>query len=547
MPRVEALVPLSLWERGRVRGCQERGTRNTHLDSSRPSPRRERGQDKTALCPASSRCAAEGSQPFPAGHIMPRRMIRFACTCSYVLEVPTELAGTGMQCPNCGHLVDIPPVSELAAIDEDGTYKMDDVQVEEERYRVAEQIAAFTQERVDQFGRKKTSGRRRTTSAGWTSPRKSTSPTRSRRSRSAFAPKYDPVTGELIRPLDVSEHKPPVNPHVIPAVDVQMSRIKSVLPPFQTHQIIPSLFKFTNVVVMLVILVGHIFQQFVFFVALAGIWLLVPAAFILTMLFFSHYAVIIDDIGREDARRASRPLRDLSWHDDLWGPFVQFFALLLCYGLGFGILWMPLIPGLAWLATVLIAGTLLFPAVFLDADHQRLDREPHAGPADVRDVVDGRFVRDRVHARPLAALVYVAGIAGTMVWLASMFVSPDMLQPRNTIEGFFSSPPPWLVYPLLALGILLMHGFCWIWPAVPVHNASFGWAFQRHDGPGAGDRTGGAGSPSCRRSTRQKPGEAHEGRARSAGAAGATGAATRAAGAAVAAAIALPPTEALSS
>ena len=54
-------------------------------------------------------------------------MIEFPCPCGrYTFSVPEDMAGGLVQCPKCGRLNDIPTLSDLALIAEDGTYKVVD-------------------------------------------------------------------------------------------------------------------------------------------------------------------------------------------------------------------------------------------------------------------------------------------------------------------------------------------------------------------------------------------------------------------------------------
>src|SRR5436309_2041390 len=80
------------------------------------------------------------------------RTLRFACTCGTVLEVPIEQAGTSLQCPQCGRLVDVPTLSDLAALSEDGTYKVDELELRDEPDRLAKLHRAFGHQRVDEQG-----------------------------------------------------------------------------------------------------------------------------------------------------------------------------------------------------------------------------------------------------------------------------------------------------------------------------------------------------------------------------------------------------------
>ena len=49
-------------------------------------------------------------------------MIRFRCRCEEQFEVPDELAGTSLQCLNCGLLVDVPTIDDLPGLEAGGTY-----------------------------------------------------------------------------------------------------------------------------------------------------------------------------------------------------------------------------------------------------------------------------------------------------------------------------------------------------------------------------------------------------------------------------------------
>src|SRR5688572_6428414 len=49
-------------------------------------------------------------------------------------------------------------------------------------------------------------------------------------------------------------------------------------------------------------------------------------------LILAHYGNVIDDTGRNEQDDLPRPLRDLSFYDDMWSPFVQMAgALMIAY------------------------------------------------------------------------------------------------------------------------------------------------------------------------------------------------------------------------
>ena len=79
-------------------------------------------------------------------------MIRFACTCHTILEVSDEFAGTSLQCPKCKRLLDVPTLSELKGIDEEGTYKLDALKLPDEPDRLANLQRAYAPQRVDHQG-----------------------------------------------------------------------------------------------------------------------------------------------------------------------------------------------------------------------------------------------------------------------------------------------------------------------------------------------------------------------------------------------------------
>src|SRR4051794_34126752 len=80
-------------------------------------------------------------------------MIRFACLCQMQLSVTDDRAGSSMQCPFCGKLIDVPLLSELDAVDADGTYKFGgEEHAEHEEDRLAELQHVFAKQRTDRHG-----------------------------------------------------------------------------------------------------------------------------------------------------------------------------------------------------------------------------------------------------------------------------------------------------------------------------------------------------------------------------------------------------------
>ena len=53
-------------------------------------------------------------------------MITFPCKCGYSFEVPQDMAGGLIQCPTCGLLADVPLLSDLPTLNQDGTFGFTD-------------------------------------------------------------------------------------------------------------------------------------------------------------------------------------------------------------------------------------------------------------------------------------------------------------------------------------------------------------------------------------------------------------------------------------
>lgn len=52
-------------------------------------------------------------------------MIRFSCRCNHPFQLDKSEAGGLAQCPKCGRLNDVPTLSDLPNLAEDGTYQLD--------------------------------------------------------------------------------------------------------------------------------------------------------------------------------------------------------------------------------------------------------------------------------------------------------------------------------------------------------------------------------------------------------------------------------------
>jgi hypothetical protein len=189
--------------------------------------------------------------------------------------------------------------------------------------------------------------------------------------------------------------------------------------------------------------------------------------------------VVVNDIATEDKDELPRPLRDFSWHDDLWGPFVHFsMAAFIAYGPLIAINWMPAsgVLLISYTLSVLIWGTFIFPALFLTTTTSGhwLNLAPDRVLRVIRNL--GLKYVLCVILWAVATASYAIGIGGTMYALASLFAPPGMMAGN-----------PWLMtavaYPMLIVGIFMMHVFCWyLGLQYRAYQPTFHWALQSHYG-----------------------------------------------------------------
>ena len=199
-------------------------------------------------------------------------------------------------------------------------------------------------------------------------------------------PKYDPETGELIRPLDIrNDPGHPTDPSSIPmakpAIQYAGVDLSKRISPLK---IAAELFMPVNIVVMCILLAAHLFNG-ILFIATAGLFFLIPVLLIYQGLMLSHYGNVIDETGRNEHDDLPRPLRNLEFYDDLWGPFVAMFGgfmiafvvppvrpLNIAHRTGIPLWMMWLLGG--------IIGTRPHARRAADDQHERLDVQPPPRP-----------------------------------------------------------------------------------------------------------------------------------------------------------------------
>jgi hypothetical protein len=397
-------------------------------------------------------------------------MINFPCHCKHRFSVAEDMAGGMVQCPKCGRLNDVPLLSDLPHIAEDGTYNLE-LRPDVADDALPELQRIYAKGRLDEHGNE-IDLRQNVESLFAESEELPLEPVDEPKPAS---PKYDPITGELIEEVHVDESRvspgmPAVNV-VRPALGFPNRASLSVMGPLQ---IFVRLFHPLNLFVMFLILAGHI----AFLLLISNrltLFIMLPFVFLIPLAIVAHYGNIVDETGPNRRDELPTPMRSLGWHEDLWGPFRDWvLSLLVCYGPAFGVLMFP--PPQQPVAVVmffslLAIGTVAAPAMLLTmlTSGTIFNIRP--------DRIIGVMGRCGFHYVVMVLLWIVICAA----YVPGMLIGLDF-------TGWIRLRPPvpsnhWLLIPLLTISIFLMHYLTWYMGlAYRAHHEDFPWTLQRHYG-----------------------------------------------------------------
>jgi hypothetical protein len=403
-------------------------------------------------------------------------MIKFPCRCGYPFTVEDDMAGSHLQCPRCGLLNDVPTHQELQNMSPDGTILLDVAPAKAEPGRFEELRRAFAKEKVDAEGndidlRQTADDFARIGDDPFTIAAEK--PNR-------IAPKYDPVTGELIREIPVEHDGDHVDPASIPMARATLNYATAKTRPPRPGFSIIVMFKPINLATMLFVFLAHMFVLMVVFGLALGLLFIIPLWFGLLMALFAHYANVVEDVGPDQNDELPRFMRHFSFVDDIWLPFVKsMLAVMYCFTAPIvaNIFLPATLPGPARATCVLAlvaVGVFLFPAVYLTSTtsgtvlNLRPDRV-----LSVIGKIGARYIV-LIVMLVVGSVLYGAGIymtsAGVFNFVASWF-SKVITFPGGLFAGFG----------LLIAGIYLVH--CFAWDLGMVYRAQhdqFPWVFQFH-------------------------------------------------------------------
>ncbi len=407
-------------------------------------------------------------------------MIRFPCHCSYRFELPDDMAGGLMQCPKCGRLNDVPTLSDLPHIADDGTFEISQPPSSDAEQRLPELKRIYSSDKIDeQTGEEKDLrpteadyariGQDDAASAGSPVPGPAPSPIR---------PKYDPETGERVREIQVqqAEEDRPDIPMARPAPLGYATALQRHHVPIR--RVFFELFTPINLAVMFFVFMAHMSFMILIIIAFC-LWATLGLHgsiinIFLTVLLLAHYGNTIIETGPDGRDELPRPLRDLNFSEDIWHPFTRMFlALLICFGPALLIIrWMPAPASLIPAMMAAAMGMLLFPAVTLTslAGGTYLNFRPDR-LVEIMRITGGR---------------YVAAVA---LWAPAILLNAWVLFGYDTIGATLAMNYPWtgwinewsVLFPMLSLAVFFAHWAAWHTGLLyRQEHERFGWVMQRY-------------------------------------------------------------------
>jgi len=395
-------------------------------------------------------------------------MIQFACRkCGEMLEVPGDMAGSAVQCPKCGILNDAPAFSDLESLADDGTFKMGGP-VEADPELLAKLMHAFAKK--DREGNELDHRGPVTEEGAYELMEEPPA---------EMKPKYDPDTGELVRPMEVRQN---TGPDPKDDSNIPMAKPALTYATGSTRRrtgllyILVDLFRPLNFFVVCFIFGVHVFVGFLMFLSgLMRFPIGAPMFLIFIMALLAHWGNIVDETGREERNELPRPFRDLRFYEDFWEPFCAFFgALLICYGPGRLLLLVGHQSIATWATSGVLdlIGTFLFPAVFMTTCMS--DAFSNLHPLRLLSVIRicGSGYAIAVLAWTLGALAYL-----WPVMIISLVWWPKWIQ---WVPWWWGISPVTLV-PAILWGVFCMHWFSWtVGMLYGTHHERFPWLGHQH-------------------------------------------------------------------
>ena len=389
-------------------------------------------------------------------------MINLTCPCGFRFSLPDELAGGAVQCPKCRRLNEIPEFDELPNLEPDGTIKLKPAEETPRKSAFVQQVRFFDPDRRGADGEEYDL---RPTLEDVKKAGVEEIPLDLKDEPRPGPPKYDPETGELIRPIDVAP-APPAPPSAVRAPRAPAEEP----PPDNRFLPVPArLASGASLVVLVAIYAIHVVAVILLSISSSGVLIAAPALLAAILVLVAHYGAVVDEIAIEQRDELPAPLRQMGFAEDIRHPISSVLgAVLLCYA--------PALAARDWpaaAAALLIAGTIVFPAVFLTlvTSGSVLNLRPDRIAGVIRRC--GVDYAVSVILWCLAVAVYGAAWMGVWRFSAALAGSREV---RRLIDI-----SPGAGFAVLFGAIYLMHLFCWhLGLLYRRHHDAFPWVLQRH-------------------------------------------------------------------
>jgi len=409
-------------------------------------------------------------------------MIQFTCKCGNPLTAADDQAGGDLQCPACGRLNSVPTLTDLAAMADDGTYKIEApyAQRAEDANRAEELKRIFRKSRVDEYGREidlRSHSEPLDYQGVGVDPLDRMPEGHDR----PAAPKYDPETGELIRAVEVRPDPQTPRPALPPLKRPKQRYAIHRLPRVTPLVVWANMFRPTNLVVMLMLLIAHAVYFTGIFIG-SFMWFALVLACILGLGILGHFGNVIDETGPANQDELPRPLRNLNWHEDLWGPFkATLVSAMLCYGPSL-LVYYSLLPNplmrMICIGMFAVLGTLIAPAVLLIT-------QTSGTIVNLRPDRIWNTIRGCMPVYPMLIVLYVLSVPayfGGFVCL-TIYIRRYVKWTLSSMTMMRITPPTsfqWTVAIVAVLaGIWMINYYGWILGQVyRVYHSYFQWAYQ---------------------------------------------------------------------
>jgi hypothetical protein len=403
-------------------------------------------------------------------------MIKFPCKCGFQFEVAQERAGEPLQCPRCMILNEVPLLSDLADLENDGTIRMEPISREEQGAREEELRRTYLPRRQDETGNDIDM---RNTFQQYVNAGADDVPLELKDNLRPGTPKYDPVSGELIKPLAMrGEEARPVIP--IASGPPTLHYEKNYFSPAQAIWRAPMLlFTPGSSAVLLIMVAVHI--------SMLAVWVLVGGGliwagfipFFVYMMTIAHVANIIEETGPEEKDELPTPMRGASWYEDIWLPFFRFLtAFAICHAPAFLAIFFLKAHSPATVALfrgLFLAGSFFFPAALLivntSGTYINLRPDRILGTIGAIGIRYGLVVLLWL----VSAWLLVEGTLRGIVWAASLVaLDPPAVAPPNI----------GITLAEITFGMYLIHMFSWILGGLYRScHPKFPWVYQRYITP----------------------------------------------------------------